>query len=205
MTALSLLSVLAVLSAPALADAGQCERVSDEIATHALAVLADHPNVIRFCEPCDDQAPGEPHRLDHLAKQRGTEPGDTYAVTIDKREVDLAYTYVQTSPARYENLASLAGCVTSGVSPSLMVSDASDRGVMITPSVSPVVARSEIAPVAGPPPNITYVIRTADHSWLFAGVGLGSTAIGALTTLVILRRRRVLAMRPRALHLIDRS
>ncbi len=193
MKALPFLSLLlSLLLVPALADAGQCELVSDEVATHALAVLADHPNVIRFCEPCNDQAPGEPHRLDHLAKQRGTEPGDDYAVTIDKREVDLAYTYVQVSPARYENLASLAGCITSGVSPSLTVSHASDRGVMITPS-------------AAPPAAVTYVIRTADHPWLFAGVGLGSSAIGAVTTLMILRRRRVLAMRPRALHLIDRS
>jgi hypothetical protein len=205
MKALLSLSLASVLLAPALAHASQCELVSDEVATRALAVLADHPEVIRFCEPCSDAAPGEPHRLDHLAKQRGTDPGDDYAVTIDKREVDLAYIYVRMSPARYENLAALAGCVTSGVSPELIVSDASDRGVMITPGVPPLIPRSDTAPLAAPRSAVTYVIGNADRGWLFAGVGFGSSAIGALTTLVILRRRRVRAMRPRALHLSDRS
>ena len=33
-----------------------------------------------------------------------------YAVTLEKREVDLAYLYVQTAPSTYENVAALAGC-----------------------------------------------------------------------------------------------
>jgi hypothetical protein len=193
------LFALFILLVPALARADQCELVSDEVATRALAVLKDHPNVISYCEPCNDQAPGEPHRLDHLAKQRDT-AGD-YAVTIDKREVDLAYTYVQTSPSRYENLAALAGCVTSGVSPSLIVNDASDRGVLITASDRPV------APAVTPPvaPAITYVVAAEDHTWLIAAMCLGTSAIWASAMLFLLRRRRALAMKPRAIHLVDRS
>lgn len=191
------LLVLPLLLLPALAHADQCELVSDDIATHALAVLAVHADVISYCEPCNDRAPGEPHRVDHLAKQRGREGGDNYAVTIDKREVDLAYTYVQTSPSRYENLAAIVGCVTSGVSPSLVVHDASDRGVMISTSERPA------SPLAAPP--ITYVIQREDHTWLIAAMVLGSSAIWAGTTLVILGRRRALAMRPRAIDLRVRS
>lgn len=198
---MKVLLVLPLLLLPALAHADQCELVSDDRATHALAVLASHPDVISYCEPCNDQAPGEPHRVDHLAKQRGTEGGDNYAVTIDKREVDLAYTYVRTSPSRYENLAAIVGCVTSGVSPSLVVHDVSDRGVMISASDRPV------SPLAASPcaPPITYVVQREDHTWLIAAMVLGSSAIWAGTTLVILGRRRALAMQPRAIDLIDRS
>lgn len=191
-----------LLLVPALAHADQCALVSDDVATGALAVLKDHPNVLTYCEPCNDQAPGEPHRLDHLAKQRGTTDGpDNYEITIDKREVDLAYTYVQTQPSRYENLAALAGCVTSGVSPSLVVNDASDRGVMITASNAPVAAVAA-APAAS---AITYVIQTEDHTWLIAAMCLGTSAIWAGATLLLLRRRRALEMKPRAIDLIDRS
>jgi hypothetical protein len=198
---MKMLIVLPLLLVPALAHADQCELVSDDIATHALAVLAVHPDVISYCEPCNDQAPGEPHRVDHLAKQRGTDGGDNYAVTIDKREVDLAYTYVLASPSRYENLAAIVGCVTSGVSPSLVVRDASDRGVMISAS------DRSVSPLAAPPspPAITYVIQREDHTWLVAAMVLGSSVIWAGTTLVILGRRRALAMRPRAIDLLDRS
>jgi hypothetical protein len=198
---MKMLLVLPLLLVPALARADQCELVSDDMATHALAVLAEHPDVLSYCEPCNDQAPGEPHLLDHLAKQRGGAGGDNYAVTIDKREVDLAYTYVRTSPSRYENLAAIVGCVTSGVSPSLVVHDASDRGVMISASDEPV------PPLAASPaaPPVTFVIQPEDHTWLIAAMVLGSSAIWAGTSLLILGRRRALAMRPRAIDLIVRS
>ncbi len=201
MKALLAIPLLLVTLVPALAHADQCALVSDEVATRALAVLQDHPNVVAYCEPCNDRAPGEPHRLDHLAKQRGTTDGpNNYEITIDKREVDLAYTYVQTQPSRYENLAALAGCVTSGVSPSLVVNDASDRGVMITASDAPV---ATVAPA--PAPAITYVIRTEDHTWLIAAMCLGTSAIWAGATLLLLRRRRAVEMKPRAIDLTDRS
>lgn len=195
------LLILPLLLVPAIAHADQCELISDQVATRALAVMHDHPNVIEYCEPCGDQAPGEPHRIDHLAKQRDT--GGYYAVTLDKREVDLAYEYVQTAPSRYENVAALAGCPASGVSPSLEVDDASDKGVMIVASETPV------AQVAAPPPpapvtSVTYVVQEDHVSWLaiLAACGL-SSALWAVT-LLLLRRRRTLAMRPRAIEMVDR-
>ena len=194
------LLVLPFLLVPALAHADQCELVSDEVATHALAVMHGHPNVIEYCEPCGDKAPGEPHQIDHLAKQRDTD--GYFAVTLDKREVDLAYEYVQTAPSKYENVAALAGCPTSGVSPTLEVSDASDKGVLILPSETPV---AQAAPPPAPAPTVTYVLQEDHVSWIaiLAACGL-SSALWALTIL-LLRRRRTLAMRPRAIEMIDRK
>lgn len=197
------LCILPLLVIPAVAHADQCELISDQVATRALAVMQAHPNVIEYCEPCGDQAPGEPRRIDHLAKQRDTD--GYYAVTLDKREVDLAYTYVQTAPSKYENVAALAGCPTSGVSPTLDVNDASDRGVLIVPSETPV------AQVAAPPPppattaSVTYLVQEDHVNWLaiVAACGL-SSGLWALTTVLLLRRRRTLAMRPRAIEMVDR-
>ena len=161
-----------------------------------------HPNVIEYCEPCGDKAPGEPHRIDHLAKQRDTD--GYFAVTLDKREVDLAYEYVQTAPSKYENVAALAGCPTSGVSPSLEVDDATDHGVLIVPSETPV---AQAAPPPPPPvttTSVTYVVQE-DHINLIAIVaacGLSSTLWAV--TLLLMRRKRTLAMRPRAIEMIDR-
>ena len=57
-------------------------------------------------------------------------PGE---VRFNGEAIDLAYTYVQTSPRRYDNLAVLVNCPTVGVSPSLRVEEATDRGVLIVP------------------------------------------------------------------------
>jgi len=192
-----------LLVLPAVAHADQCELVSDQVATRAVDVLHGQPNVLAYCEPCGDKAPGEPHRIDHLAKQRGLD--GYYAVTLDKREVDLAYTYVQTAPSKYENVAALAGCPTSGVSPSLDVNDASDKGVLITPSPAPV-AHVEPAPPPAPATTITYVVSENRMNWLAVIAACAvSSGLWALTTILLLRRRRSVAMRPRAIDMIDRS
>jgi hypothetical protein len=202
MKALFVLPFAIAVAAPAAAYADQCELVSDQVATRALDVLHGHPNVIEYCEPCGDKAPGEPHRIDHLAKQRDTD--GYYAVTLDKREVDLAYEYVQTAPSRYENVAALAECPTSGVSPSLEVADATDHGVLITPSPVPVVA--QVAPPPAPTPTITYVVSENRLNWLAIVAACAvSSGLWALTTILLLRRRRTVAMRPRAIALIDRD
>jgi hypothetical protein len=194
--------VMISAAVPAVAYADQCELVSDQVATRALDVLHGHPNVIEYCEPCGDKAPGEPHRIDHLAKQRDTD--GYYAVTLDKREVDLAYEYVQTAPSRYENVAALSDCATSGVSPSLEVADATDHGVLITPSPLPVVA--QVAPPPAPAPTITYVVSENRLNWLAVVAACAvSSGLWALTTILLLRRRRTVAMRPRAIGLIDRD
>lgn len=181
------------------ARADQCQLVDDAVAVRAEKALAGHPEVVAFCEPCGDRAPGEPVTVEHVATSRDT-TGD-YVVVVDKREVDLAYLYVQTSPAHYENVAALAGCPTSGVSPSLRVDDATATGVMITADSTPV---TPPPPVIQPPPITMTINKVAPTNWLAILLACSATsALWAFATMAILRRRRV-AMRPRAVDLVDR-
>jgi len=195
----ALLAIFALVI-PATAYADQCELVDDTVATNAIAAMHGHPKVVEYCEPCGDKAPGVPHTIEHVAKQRGTD--GEYSVTLDKREVDLAYEYVQTAPSKYENIALLAGCPTSGVEPSLIVADATDTGVLIMPSDTPV-----DRPLPPPQATTTTIIVQTDrvNLWLIIAACIASTGLWALATIMILRRRRSTeAMRPRAIHLIDR-
>src|SRR6267154_4910751 len=144
-------AALVAVLVPAAAYADQCQLVDDGVASRALEKLAGHPKVIAFCEPCGDTAPGEPAVATKVAKERDTD--GAYQVVIDRREVDLAYTYVQTGVDRYDNVAMLAGCPVSGVSPSLKVDPSTPTGVLITADETPVagsVAGSE-ANEAAPP------------------------------------------------------
>jgi hypothetical protein len=195
----------AVAVLPSIARADQCQLVDDEVATRALAALKGNPKVIQFCEPCGDKAPGEPVVANRVAKQRDVS-GD-YEVTIDRREVDLAYTYVQTGLERYENVAALAGCPASGVSPSLHVAAAS-TGELITADATPV--HVQLAPTEPPPtpPQVTYVVetRTASPSLMTILLAcLACSGLWALAAVVLIRRRKIVAMRPRAVELVDRA
>ena len=99
------------------AHADSCAAVSPQMAAHARRLIAEHPMVVTFCEPCGDRVPGEPQRVTRVPD-------------------DLAYAYIQTSPRRYDNLAALVDCPTIGVSPSLRVVEATDHGVLILPDSS---------------------------------------------------------------------
>ena len=200
---------LAAAAWPAAARADQCQLVDDAVATKALAKLANHPKVIQFCEPCGDKAPGEPAIATKVAKERDTD--GAYQVVIDRREVDLAYTYVQTGIERYENVAALAGCPTSGVSPSLKVDSATPTGVLITADETPVPRTQEIvitppAPPAPPPPAITYIVSHESIGWLPILLACSATSgLWMLGMIALVRRRRVADMRPRAIALVDES
>ena len=72
------------------------------------------------------------------------------------------------------------------------------------PSDDPVQA----APPPPPPPMMTTTIIVQTdrvNLWLIIAACVASTGLWALATIMILRRRRSMeAMRPRAIHLIDR-
>lgn len=162
--------VASLLLATPIAGAEPCRSVARQL-------VAEHPIAVTFCEPCGDRVPGEPGPI--------TEVPD-----------DLAYTYVQTSPRRYDNLAVLAGCTIAGVSPSLRVEDATDRGVLIVPDSSEAVAIPPMpqSPVPLAPTVIVQATTTTGLGWGEIAAGCGATSllwIGALR----LRRRR--AHRPR--------
>ena len=82
------------------------------------AILASTPKVIEFCEPCGDKAPGTRSR----ENRRGPRcRAAATRVVVNGHAVDLAYMYVKTVDTQYENLAQLAGCPATGVSPSLAI------------------------------------------------------------------------------------
>lgn len=181
---------IAILGVSTPARADQCEVVSQTVAAHAVAALARVPDIVTFCEPCGDVAPGAPEHVKNVG-------GHADHVEINGRSVDLAYTYVETSPHRFENLAALAGCPTTGVSPSLRADDATSTGVLIHADSRPVA-------VAPPPPTapqtITvpsiYVVQVPAPAmdWvptvLACGGAAGASALWASLALIAARRRR---------------
>src|SRR3990167_3966982 len=117
------------------AHADQCAWNDEAHAAKAEAILAKHPKVIAYCEPCGDKAPGEPAIARAVTV---TTPQDAYReVSINGQPVDLAYTFVQVSSTKYKNLAKMVGCPASGVSSSLKVADETPTGVLITPTEPP--------------------------------------------------------------------
>ena len=181
-----------VISSAGLARADQCQLVDSGTALRAMQLLGDHPYVLKYCEPCVDRAPGPVARATSVATER--DRAGSYQVVMNEHEIDLAYTFVQTGPDEFENLAKLASCPTSGVTGKLAVHNPwSD-------------ARVE-PPRAEPASTTTYVIE--HHT----SVGLATLLASCLATsaactfglFVVLRRRRRLAMEPRALRLVDRE
>ena len=118
---------------------------------------------------------------------------------------------MQTADERYDNLAALAGCPTSGVSPSLHVDSATPTGVLITASDETPPREIEIPPARParepvPPANVTYIVTHEPTNWLPILLACAATSgLWMLGTIALLRRRRAADMRPRAIALVDES
>jgi hypothetical protein len=183
-------AVAATLVSTRIATADQCQRVDGNTAMRAMQLLHDHPLIVSYCEPCNDRAPSEQRPAGFVHTERDVT--GAYQVVVDRREIDLAYTYVMTGWDRWENLAVLTGCPASGVSPTLSLQTPPP------PQLAPVAKRE-------PPPPTTYVI-TQDRSvsfWALLGTCTATSAACTLGLFLLLRRRR-LAMKPRAIRLLDR-
>jgi hypothetical protein len=187
---------LALVIAPAVAHADQCEWIDPDVAERAQQLLAAHPKVIAFCEPCGDKAPGIP------AVAESVELGD-HDIRLDGRAIDLAYTFVQTSPTRYENLALLSGCEAHDVSPALKVADETANGVLIVADAEPAPAATPTVPQAAPPHVFVFSTHTRETlPWLtIALAGVASFTMSLAGILVFARARRRRAMKPRATNL----
>jgi hypothetical protein len=182
-------AVAATLVSARIASADQCQRVDGNTAMRALQLLHDHPLIVSYCEPCNDRVPGEQRPAGFVHTERDVT--GAYSVVVDRREIDLAYTYVMTGWDRWENLAVLTGCPVSGVTPTIALRSP-------TPPPAPVAMHEP------PPPPTTYVIRQ-DRSvsfWALLGTCTATSAVCTLGLFLLLRRRR-LAMKPRAIRLID--
>lgn len=197
------------------ARADQCAWIDADVAAKARAIVERAPKVIDFCEPCGDQAPGEPHAV------RSTEvtaaDGDFKELRVNGTAVDLAYVFVQTDATHYRNLAALAGCPATGVSPSLEVAAETKHGVLITadeddvpsPITLPAIAAAPPPPapapaVAPPASPAVYVYATTTHeiAWsVLALAAAGGLVTGSALTLLLVASRRRRAMRPRAADL----
>ena len=125
-------------------------------------ILGAHANVaiVTFCESCGDRVPGLPHPYDGGA-------------------LDLATTYVQTTPDRYDNLAELAGCSAGGNAPSLRIEH--DHGDLIVPERLP-----------GKP--VVVVQAAVPHDELAIGGSVAGTLILVIAVRALRHRR---AHRPR--------
>jgi hypothetical protein len=203
------------------ARADQCAWIDGATAARASAALAHHPKVVSFCEPCGDPAPGEPARVGRV-EVRAAEGGAS-EVFVDGRGLDLAYTYVQTSPHQYRNLAALAACPATGVSPTLRIDPATASGVMIRaddvvpddppapPAAVAVTAPPLPAPAPAaiaPPAPIVVVVSTPSSeptALLLLLLGLGAAFAGGTLWVVrgLARRRRRPDFTPRAAGLVD--
>ncbi|HSR99984.1 MAG TPA: hypothetical protein VLM79_23175 [Kofleriaceae bacterium] len=206
--AFALASLAVLFARPAHAD--QCAWLDEpSVARRAVRELTSYPEYIELCEPCGDQAPSVPRRA---GKVRLHVFEGTREVLIDDAAIDLAYVYVKTADRQYRNLAMLAGCPTTGVSPRLLVHDETPTGSLIVadPGMPPKTAAARPAPLpeptalpvaaAPPPPAIVYVEASDPRRWLTVVALLFS--LGALAAWRLGRRRlphvpRASDLRPR--------
>lgn len=204
---------LCLAASPAYAD--QCAWIDEAAALKAQRILKSSPKFIEYCEPCDETAPGTP-QVAKTVDVNDAGDGNYKEVSINGKAIDLAYVFVKTSDARYENLASLAGCPATGVSPSLTIEAETRTGVMITAdndppaqgmtpvSEVPSFGERAVPPPVAPPLQQVYVYKTTTHeiAWLpiaLAAAGGFVSGSALLILLIVMRRRH--ALRPRAVNL----
>jgi hypothetical protein len=179
-----LLASAAMLSArPARAD--QCEWLDDAtIARRAARELARNPEYVAFCEPCGDAAPGVPRWAGKVSVEA---VDDHTEVVLDGDTIDLAYIYLRTSDRQYRNLAMLAGCPATGVSPRLRIDAATTTSVLIradrVAATPPVTQITETAAPSAPAERATIVFvesRDSARGWLvYVALLAGAGAIAA--------------------------
>jgi hypothetical protein len=127
--------VTAALLAPATARADQCAINATVITDQVVTLVKRGSRVLELCEPCGDRAPGTPLEVTAVAVRDGR-------VSLNGREIDLAYVYIQTRPDEYRNVGLLTRCGAQDVSEYIR------RG---TPS-GPVAGSPRMAPPPLPPP-----------------------------------------------------
>lgn len=107
------LVLISFLISPAWAD--QCALISPEQAGKALDFLKPGGVIVEFCEPCGDK--------DFYSKPQQTINDvqavlekEFWAVKVNGKELDLAYTFVRNAEGSFVNVSKLADCPSDDVS-----------------------------------------------------------------------------------------
>ncbi|WP_020395233.1 hypothetical protein [Thiolinea disciformis] len=104
---------------PCLVWADQCELISAEQTSEMLEFMKPNIEYVNFCEPCGDKDfyQQKVERLRSLQINTEKVGGKTYwAVKVNGKNIDLAYTFIRSEDGGFVNLANLANCPATGVS-----------------------------------------------------------------------------------------
>ena len=121
------------------ASADQCAWITLKQANKALQLLKQGQVIRHFCEPCGEKTWTEEKIVSVASKP---EDDKNLSIQVNGKGIDLAYIFIETSPGRWENLASLTGCPTTDVSkilksaPSTRASTAATDGLVGTWNVT---------------------------------------------------------------------
>lgn len=117
---LSSFALLASLALTGAARADQCAYIPAAQATKAQKILKEMSQALPFCEPCGEKKPGRITSVKASAVTLKRIDAKLTEVRLNGKGLDLAYVYVRKSPNdTFKNLARLAGCKTTGVTPEL--------------------------------------------------------------------------------------
>ncbi|HPY40481.1 MAG TPA: hypothetical protein PLM98_08190 [Thiolinea sp.] len=105
--------LIGCMSGSVLAD--QCALISPEQAGKALDFLKPGGTIVEFCEPCGDKdfySKSQQIINDVQAKLEQ----EYWAVKVNGKELDLAYTFVRNAEGSFLNVSKLADCPSDDVS-----------------------------------------------------------------------------------------
>jgi len=106
---------LSLLVATRAAHADQCQVLDADQATAAEKLLTN-ATIVAYCEPCGDAPPAAPAAQVHkIAAHLGASKREL-SIAVDGKDIDLAYTFVQTGKSTFTNVALMVGCPVTGVS-----------------------------------------------------------------------------------------
>lgn len=93
----------------------QCELISPEQAGQALAFLKPGATIVEFCEPCGDKDfYSKPQQV--IKDIQAVAEQEYWAVKVNGKGVDLAYTFVRNTEGSFLNVSKLANCPSDDVS-----------------------------------------------------------------------------------------
>lgn len=128
----ALLSILAFgLATAALAD--QCALLEVAVARRATVLIHAGDTVLKFCEPCDDDAP-MPIQVETVTTRPWDNDPKLAEIVVNGEGIDAAYIFVRSpeAPKSWRNLATLIDCPASDVSELLDFSLPKDRPPIAT-------------------------------------------------------------------------